>query len=78
MTGSNPQNTKIEGNQSQNTFIDNMQKYEQQLKLKVSCNKARHILMILKCEQELVVQQGAVLDQVHRAFADPPDTKAKN
>jgi hypothetical protein len=34
--------------------------------------------MILKCEQELVVQQGAVLDQVHQAFADPPDTKAKN
>jgi len=55
-----------------------MQKYEQQLILKLSENKARHVIMILKCEQQLGVQQGAVLDQVHQAFAaDPPDTKAK-
>lgn len=55
-----------------------MQKYEQQLILKFSENRARHVLMILKCEQQLGVQQGAVLDQVHQAFAaDPPDTKTK-
>jgi hypothetical protein len=50
MTGSNPQNAKIKVIEVKIHFIDNMQKYEQQLILKLSENKARHVLMILKCE----------------------------
>lgn len=37
----------------------------------------KHVVLILKYEQQLAVQQGAVLDQGHQAFVYPPDIRKK-
>ena len=39
--------------------------------------RAKHIVLILKYEQQLVLQQGVVLDQGHQAFGYPPNIKIK-
>jgi len=39
--------------------------------------RAKHIVLILKYEQQLALQQGVVLDQGHQAFGYPPNIKIK-